>query len=1390
MRLSFRFTDWPLRAKLAALLAVASLLPLAVWAYLDLQQDKERLLDGTRRLLEARGDQIVHELDAFHRGYQRAIDRVARFPASVRFCASTPEQRTQQRDAMLGVLSAYPASDPGIRGIGLVDGHGRIVVATEPALVGLDLSDRPVVRDSLQGRPVISDPFVSSPGSGAVPTIAYTAPALGPDRQAMCVAVLWVRAAALWKTVRASDALAGPGSFAVVYDREGIRIAHTASDEAVFLPAGPLDAATLERLVASNRFGPRTRALLEDVRAFPEQFARARAAAPDPGVFRGFGPLNRSWAYGVARRFETVPWTVFYMLPEDVIAAQVNRATRERLILAAGIIAVAALVGLAFAASILRPVRRLTGAAAEIAGGNLAARVRASRRDELGQLGDSFDTMAEQIQAQTAQLRTSRDELERRVQERTADLRERDAALHRAHEMSKLAHVITRPDGSFDSWSETLPTLLGVTPVEMPQSTREWLGLLHEEDRARFRSASIEAAVTGAHKDIEYRLQHADGRWIQVRQVIEPMPEPPDGHGRVRWFSTLQDVSEQKQAQEALRESQQLLRAIIDNSAAVIYVKDLDGRYLMVNRRYEEIFRLDGAAIVGRTDHELFPKDAADAFRDMDRRVIDSDAPLIEEEVAPQPDGPRTYVSVKCPLRDLHGRVCGMFGISTDITDRARTEAALRASEERTRLIIDTALDAVVSMDAAGHIVGWSPQAEAIFGWTPAEAVGRSLAQTIIPPRDREAHQRGLERYLATGQAQVLNRRIEVTALHRDGHVFPIDLSITPIRHGDGVGFSAFVRDITDRKVAQARLQSQLQRLNLLDQITRAIGERQDLQSIYQVVIGSLEERLPVDFGCVCRHDATDNSLTVVRVGQRSHALARQLGLEPDARIEADQNGLARCTRGELVYEPDIGTVAFPFAQRLAGGGLRALVLTPLLSESRVFGILLVARVAPHSFGSADCEFLRQLSAHVALATQQAELHGALQQAYDDLRQSQQTLMQQERLRALGEMASGIAHDINNAISPAALYTESLLEREAGLSERGRSYLETIARAIADVAATVARMREFYRQRDAQLDVKTVKLEPLVQQVLELTRARWSDMPLQRGTVIRLNTELAPDTPPVLGVDSELREALINLLFNAVDAMPDGGVLTLRTRGTDGRAGSPVVPARCAVIEVCDSGVGMDESTRRRCLEPFFTTKGERGTGLGLAMVYGVAQRHGADIEIDSAVGQGTTVRLIFPAASGAGADATPVASGVAPAARLRILIVDDDPLLLRSLRDTLELDGHAVVAANGGQAGIEAFEAAAAKRDEAFDVVFTDLGMPHVDGRKVAAAVKAAADPPPVILLTGWGRRLAVDGETPVHVDQVLSKPPRLTEVRAALARVESRWPHAVLQGLQKEAS
>jgi NO-binding membrane sensor protein with MHYT domain/signal transduction histidine kinase/CheY-like chemotaxis protein len=576
---------------------------------------------------------------------------------------------------------------------------------------------------------------------------------------------------------------------------------------------------------------------------------------------------------------------------------------------------------------------------------------------------------------------------------------------------------------------------------------------------------------------------------------------------------------------------------------------------------------------------------------------------------------------------------------------------------------------------------------------------------------------------------------------------------------------------IIEREHTEVKLQAQLARLTLLDQITRAIGERQDLQSIYQVAVRSVEESLPVDFACVCRHDPADHALTIIRVGARSAALALELALETSSRIEIDQNGLSRCVRGELVYEPNIQAAQFPFPQRLAGGGLRSLVVAPLQSESQVFGILVAARRLPHAFSSGDCEFLRQLCSHVALAARQAELYGALRQAYDDLRHFQQSVMDQERLRTLGQMASGIAHDINNALAPAAVYAQSLLERDQSLSQQARGYLVVIQRAIEGVAGTVARLREFYRPREPELALVPVDLNTVLTHVAELTRVRWSDMPQQYGFVIELRAELALTLPKVLGAENEIRDALTNLVVNAIDAMPAGGILTLRSRLGDGGTDPAVdVPDR-AWVEISDTGVGMTEEARRRCVEPFFTTKGERGTGLGLAMVYGMAQRHSAELAIESEPGKGTTVRVAFLLAP-ARQESPPQLLAQAPQP-LRILLVDDDPLLLKSLRDILGSDGHSVQTADGGQAGIDEFLAALA-RAEPFAAVITDLGMPNVDGRAVASVIRAAAPTTPVVLLTGWGHGLQGD-KKPEYVDHVLSKPPRLAELRAALADIAS---------------
>jgi len=636
-----------------------------------------------------------------------------------------------------------------------------------------------------------------------------------------------------------------------------------------------------------------------------------------------------------------------------------------------------------------------------------------------------------------------------------------------------------------------------------------------------------------------------------------------------------------------------------------------------------------------------------------------------------------------------------------------------------------------------------------------------------LHPDDRERVQR--EWIAATTRGDFFD--VEFRIRRADGAYRWFKTRAVPFRdaHGAIIKWFGSNTDFQELKLSQERLMVQLERLNLLDQTVRALAKQQDLDSILDSVLRHVEEQLPLDFGAVLLLDDDRQSLYVAAIGPKSRPFATHMQLQTNAQLGIEENHFRTCLEGQLIYEPDTANVASAFTKRFTDAGLLTLALAPLNVDATAAGIFIAARRDRDSFTSADCEFLRLLSQHVALAGRQARLLADLERAYNEIRQTQSAVMQQERLRALGQMSSGIAHDLNNAMSPAMLYVQLLLEHELNLSDHAKKLLASIQHSIQDIAQTVARMREFYRPNERQQELLPVDLGKVIARVVDLTRARWQDMPQERGIVINVITDIDEMLPPVMGVESEIKDALVNLVLNAVDAMPHGGTLTLQA----GRVTDSTTQLDNIRVEVRDTGIGMDELAKQRCLEPFFTTKGDRGTGLGLAMVYGTMQRHEGTIDVDSTPGVGTTMRLSFPIQPAMSPMPTttraPAFSRVRP---LRILLVDDDPLILQALQSALRSDGHDVTTAEGGQVGIAAFQSSV-NSGSAFDVVFTDLGMPYVDGRQVAQAVKVSCPTTPVILMTGWGTRLRYEEDRPIHVDVVLSKPPSLSKVRNVLAEI-----------------
>jgi signal transduction histidine kinase/CheY-like chemotaxis protein len=380
-----------------------------------------------------------------------------------------------------------------------------------------------------------------------------------------------------------------------------------------------------------------------------------------------------------------------------------------------------------------------------------------------------------------------------------------------------------------------------------------------------------------------------------------------------------------------------------------------------------------------------------------------------------------------------------------------------------------------------------------------------------------------------------------------------------------------------------------------------------------------------------------------------------------------------------------------------------------------------------------------------------------LEETLDKLKATRQQVIQQERLRALGELASGIAHDFNNTLMPIMGYTDLLVKIPEVLDDRERTinYLKLMGTAAEDAANIVKRLREFYRSREEDEIFTSIDINQLIQEVIELTQPKWKDQAQADGITISIKTELQK-IPSIRGNSSELREALANLIFNGVDAMTTDGTLTIRTRTGDEHV----------TLEVSDTGMGMTEEVKKRCLEPFFSTKEENGTGLGLSMVYGIISRHEGDIQIESEVNKGTTFIIHLPIAESHDMAITQPTTEL-PTRQLHVLVVDDEPAVCDLVTEYLSVDGHTYEIASNGSKALEKF------RQGRFDLVITDRAMPDMGGIQLASIIKQTTPKLPIIMLTGFGDMMSTLGEMPESVDWVISKPVTLQKFREALAEV-----------------
>jgi len=547
----------------------------------------------------------------------------------------------------------------------------------------------------------------------------------------------------------------------------------------------------------------------------------------------------------------------------------------------------------------------------------------------------------------------------------------------------------------------------------------------------------------------------------------------------------------------------------------------------------------------------------------------------------------------------------------------------------------------------------------------------------------------------------------------------------------------------------------QVQELAVLHELSRAVTGELERAALIDAIHAQVARVLDVRNMVIALHDEERREFEILL-----RIEAGVVDLRPPLRYAERESGLMSVVRdtGRAIrtddYEAECARHGVPAIPSSAALGHWLGV--PMAAGDRVLGVLAL-RGGERPFTERDERLLTNLAHLAALALRSARLFEDRTRAYREVAAAQDQLVRTEKLRALGEMASGVAHDFNNLLASILGRAQLVLQRIQ--NPQLRQWLQVIERAALDGARTVRRLQEFTRIRRDQPFV-AVDLNQIVGEALEITQARWREEPMSRGVALDVRNELAA-VPKVAGDPAELREALTNLILNAVDAMPDGGVLTLTTAVVDGEV----------VVTVGDTGVGIPHAIRDRIFDPFFTTKGPQGTGLGLSMTYGILERHGARIAVESDEGRGTTFRLTFmPTWELEAPEAAPAVPVPAGEVSLRCLVVDDEPEVGAVLGDMLEAGGHrAVVVTDGGEA-IARFGA------EPFDLVFTDLAMPRVSGWQVARAIKEMAPAVPVIIVTGFGVELSAEERRAHNVDLVLVKPLKIQEILDVVAQLARR--------------
>jgi PAS domain S-box-containing protein len=701
------------------------------------------------------------------------------------------------------------------------------------------------------------------------------------------------------------------------------------------------------------------------------------------------------------------------------------------------------------------------------------------------------------------------------------------------------------PDGAVEfanrAWQEytgrTLQQLKGLG----------WQAPIHPDDVRAFVDEWNATLATGKPFATEVRLQRADGQyhWFLIRKALAVSPNQ-GSDSSLRTLIACEDINDRKQAEAKLRQSETQLQAFFDNSPNMIFMKDRQGRYLYGNREFKSARRITAEHIEGKTDAELFPVEKVAAIQANDRQVLETGVPMEFEEVTAREDGPHTRIVQKFPLFDAEGKIYAIGGIATDITARRREESARRYSEESHRLVVETANDAVVSMDESGVIVFANPATMRIFGHDPMELMGKPLT-VLMPEFMRQLHEAGFRRYLATGQRHLDWQGIELTALRKNGQEFPVEISFGELTRDGHKVFTGFIRDISERKLAEDKLRASERSLR---QLTETIPQ----------MLWSAEADGAIDY---CNQRALDYT-----------------GLSAE---EVRGAGWMKA-----VHQDDLEKMAQVWTAAISTG-------EPFQYEFRCL------RAADHAYRwcvSSALPLRDQKSRVIKWFGSVVDLHD-WKEAQQALQITQVELARVSRLTTMGELAASIAHEVNQPLTAVTNNGNACLRLLANRNLEPEVLRRALEEIVADgtrASAVIARIRAFIKKTPAEKN--SLDINEVVQEVLALAHRELYENRVQ------LEHQVARDLPPVLGDRIQLQQVLLNLIMNGIEAMT---VVTNRPRLL--LVQSRMDDSGDVLIAVSDSGTGLG-SEADRVFTPFFTTK-MNGMGMGLPISRSLVEGHG-----------------------------------------------------------------------------------------------------------------------------------------------------------------------------------